>query len=123
MSVWGWWAFDIFTLMASYVSPEAIAAQTCLRSIGLFTFMIPAGISSAASTLCGNSVGKENEELVKLYYRTTLFCSFTVSLFTIFVMWLFQDNFINIFTDQEGVASNMRQAWPALFLYMAFDAV
>lgn len=26
MGVWGWWAFDIFTLIASYMSPEIIAA-------------------------------------------------------------------------------------------------
>lgn len=44
MGVWGWWAFDIFTLIASYMSAEIIAAQTILRSIGLLTFMLPIGI-------------------------------------------------------------------------------
>jgi len=99
MSVWGWWAFDIFTLMASYMSPEAIAAQTCMRSIGLFAFMIPAGISGAASTLCGNSVGKENVEMVNLYYKMALFCSAAISCFLILVLWMFEESFIKIFTD------------------------
>ena len=44
MGVWGWWAFDIFTLIASYLGSEIIAAQTILRSIGLITFMLPVGI-------------------------------------------------------------------------------
>lgn len=44
MGVWGWWAFDIFTLIASYIGSEIIAAQTILRSIGLITFMLPVGI-------------------------------------------------------------------------------
>lgn len=26
MGVWGWWAFDIFTLMASYLSIEVVSA-------------------------------------------------------------------------------------------------
>ena len=26
MGVWGWWAFDIFTLMASYLGPSVTAA-------------------------------------------------------------------------------------------------
>jgi hypothetical protein len=26
MGVWGWWAFDIFTLMASYLSVDEISA-------------------------------------------------------------------------------------------------
>ena len=99
MSVWGWWAFDILTLMASYMSPEAIAAQTCMRSIGLFAFMIPAGISGAASTLCGNSVGKENVEMVNLYYKMALFCSAAISCFLILLLWMFEESFIKIFTD------------------------
>jgi len=45
MGIWGWWAFDIFTLIASYMAANVIAAQTILRSIGLLTFMLPVGIS------------------------------------------------------------------------------
>jgi len=26
MGVWGWWAFDIFTLIASYLATEIISA-------------------------------------------------------------------------------------------------
>ena len=26
MGVWGWWAFDIFTLMASYLGSDQVAA-------------------------------------------------------------------------------------------------
>jgi MATE family multidrug resistance protein len=58
MGVWGWWAFDIFTLIASYMSKEVIAAQTILRAIGLLTFMLPVGISAACGTLIGNAIGE-----------------------------------------------------------------
>lgn len=48
MGVWGWWAFDIFTLIASYMDTAVIAAQTILRTLGLITFMLPVGIMSAS---------------------------------------------------------------------------
>ena len=53
MGIWGWWAFDIFTLMASYLSITAVGAQTILRSLGLLTFMIPVGFAAASAILVG----------------------------------------------------------------------
>ncbi len=53
-----WWAFDIFTLISSTMKRTDTAAQTILRSIGLFTFMIPIGLSSASNFLAGQYIGK-----------------------------------------------------------------
>lgn len=61
MGVWGWWAFDIFTLMASYLSLDVVSAQTIMRSLGLLTFMIPIGFSIACGILIGKSIGAESE--------------------------------------------------------------
>ena len=44
MGVWSWWAFDVYTLIASYLSVSEISAQTVLRTLGLITFMVPVGI-------------------------------------------------------------------------------
>ena len=57
MGVWGWWAFDIFTLLASYLSAEVISAQTIMRSLGLLTFMIPVGFNKACSYYIGIFIG------------------------------------------------------------------
>lgn len=57
MSIWGWWSFDIFTLMATYIGPAEAGAQTIMRSIGLLTFMMPAGFASGSSIMMGKSVG------------------------------------------------------------------
>lgn len=61
MGLWGWIAFDIFTLIASYLTINIVSAQTILRSLGLFTFMIPIGFSTAASILIGTNIGAEKE--------------------------------------------------------------
>ncbi len=72
MGVWGWWAFDIFTLIASYLHAVVIAAQTILRSIGLITYMFPVGILQACATLVGNAVGEGREDKAKRYYETSM---------------------------------------------------
>ena len=61
MGVWGWWSFDIFTLMATYIGPAAAGAQTIMRSIGLLTFMMPAGFTNAAAILIGKQIGAEKK--------------------------------------------------------------
>ncbi len=57
LSIWGWWAFDIFTLMATYIGPTEAGAQTIMRSIGLLTFMMPAGFSGGCGIMLGKSIG------------------------------------------------------------------
>ena len=69
MGVWGWWSFDIFTLMATYISAEAAGAQTIMRSIGLITFMMPVGFANGAAIVIGKSIGEENKTLAMQYYR------------------------------------------------------
>lgn len=80
MNVWAWWAFDFFTLIASYFGPSMIAAQTILRSIGILTFMLPTGIQKGCGTLIGNSVGQGRKDLAQIYFKTTM----TVALFLVF---------------------------------------
>lgn len=71
LSVMGWWAFDVFTQLATQVKDDDddgkhrdskdmkyVAAQTVMRNIGLFTFMIPVGLSSAAGFIVGRYIGK-----------------------------------------------------------------
>ncbi len=74
LGIWSWWAFDIFTLIASYMSIEDLAAQTILRNIGLLTFMIPVGIAISSMILVGNMIGAKNVAGAKIYAK---YCSLT----------------------------------------------
>ena len=58
MSVWSFWAFEVFTIMASYLGVNDVAGQVILRSLGLITFMIPVGIMFGSSIIIGNSLGE-----------------------------------------------------------------
>jgi len=65
LGVWGWWSFDIFTLMATYIGTTEAGAQTIMRSIGLLTFMMPVGFASGTAIMIGKSIGQKKTELAK----------------------------------------------------------
>lgn len=72
MGVWGWWAFEIFTFMATYLGETEAAAQTQMRSIGLLTFMLPVGYSSASAILTGNAIGAAKPKLAITFYKVCM---------------------------------------------------
>ena len=99
MSVWGWWAFDVITFIASYLGAIVIASQTIMRSIGLITFMLPVGIMSACSTLTGNSVGEGRADKVTTYYRTSMILCFILAMLQVIILVGFEDLIVLAFTD------------------------
>jgi MATE family multidrug resistance protein len=80
MGVWGWWAFDIFTLIASYLSVDAVSAQTIMRSLGLLTFMIPVGFSTACGVFVGKSIGEKSVYQVNFYFTICMSLSLIVGI-------------------------------------------
>jgi Na+-driven multidrug efflux pump len=104
MGVWGWWAFDIFTLIASYLGVEIVSAQTIMRSLGLLTFMFPIALSIACGMLIGQSIGKESVQLVKHYYKWSMYLAIFVALFQNLLLFSLEKVIISGFTDNNLVA-------------------
>ena len=121
MSVWGWWAFDVITFIASYLGAIVIASQTIMRSIGLITFMLPVGIMSACSTLTGNSVGEGRADKVTTYYRTSMILCFMLALLQVIVLVGLEDLIVSAFTNNTLIQEQMRLAWVVLQVFVIFD--
>lgn len=121
MGVWGWWSFDIFTLLAGQLSTEAISAQTILRSLGLLTFMIPLGFSSANGILVGMAIGSGKEGSLKFYYKTVMTMSLFVAALQIVLLWSAESAIQGAFTDDVDVVAQMAKAWPVLLIFVFFD--
>jgi len=99
MGVWGWWAFDIFTLIASYLGTAVIAAQTSLRTLGLITYMLPIGIMSASGTLIGNSVGAGRADHAIVYHNTAMKMGLVLALLMVLVLGFGSDLFVRMYTN------------------------
>ena len=63
LKVMGWWAFDVFTLLAASLTTDETSAQTIMRNVGLYTFMIPVGFMQAANFLTGKYIGLNRIDL------------------------------------------------------------
>lgn len=123
MGIWSWWAFEIFTLIATYLSEDIISAQVFLKSLALLTFMVPIGISFACGTLIGNFIGSGDVAALKYYYKISMFIAAVVAFLTVIVFWFLQNQIIAVFTDLPGIVEQMKIAWPMLMLFMVFDTI
>lgn len=88
MGVWAVWAFDIFTLIASYLSIDEVSAQTVMRSLGLTTFMIPFGLSMSTSILIGKSIGKGSKEDVVRYFSNCMLVAVATGVLQVLILVL-----------------------------------
>ena len=75
------WCYEIITLLSGYLSIEATAAQIILNNIQIFFLQLALGISIAASTMIGSSVGENDLAKARSYLKMTL--AFGLSLFLI----------------------------------------
>ena len=121
MGVWGWWAFEIFTFMSTYLGETEAAAQSQMRSLGLLTFMLPVGYSSASSVLSGNAIGAYKPRQAIMYYKVCLFMAMVITVIQMSVLWLAKDAMIRMYTSNEAVAPLLADAWPILILFTLFD--
>lgn len=121
MDVWSWWAFDIFTLIASYLATEIVSAQTIMRSLGLLTFMIPVGFSKACAFYIGVYIGKGSEAKIRHFYNVAMLMSATVGVLQMILLWALEDQFIAMYTNQADVREQMHNAWLIFLIFVFFD--
>lgn len=67
-----WWAFELLAIFSGLISVEALAAEVVVINIVTFIFMIPLGISYAASALTGYFIGRKKMDLARKYAMITL---------------------------------------------------
>jgi len=103
LGVWGWWSFDIFTLMATYIGTTEAGAQTIMRSIGLLTFMMPVGFASGAGIMIGKSIGQKNTPLAQQYYKVGQMASIAISICQSVVLGGLKDYIIGAFTSDSNI--------------------
>jgi len=57
------------------------AAQSIMRSLGLLTFMLPVGYSSASGILTGNAIGEGNSVKAMTYYKGCMMMAILITVF------------------------------------------
>lgn len=70
-----------------------------MRSLGLLTFMLPIGFSSACSILVGNAVGEGKGKLAMQYYRVCLLMALFITAVQLPLLVVFMRDVIGLYTD------------------------
>jgi MATE family multidrug resistance protein len=118
-----WWAFEFLTIFASELGAAQVSAQTITMQMSSLAFMIPLGISVAASSLVGNAIGANNmkfaKELSNLCLITLLMCDVIISPTILFG----SRHFIKLFTTDVKVIQTCSNIVPVIAVFTIFDGV
>jgi MATE family multidrug resistance protein len=82
---------------------SALAAEVVIINIVAFLFMMPLGISFAASSLVGGAIGEQDIPKARCYARQALFLTMSLTTFVVFLMILFNQRLASLFSSDPEV--------------------
>jgi len=113
------WAFGACTVMAGWLGRLDVAAHTAALNIASVTFMIPLGISAAASTRVGNLVGANHRWQTAAWTAVGL-AAFTMALSSALLL-LVPGPLARIYLDDPAAVALTAATIPLAALFQFFD--
>jgi MATE family multidrug resistance protein len=118
-----WWAFELLTVLASWLGAEAVAAETIIMQIASLAFMIPLGLGIAATTVVGNALGAGEVELARSLSKLVVYILLGCELIVSPAILLFGTHFVSLFSSDELVLSIARSSVPVLAVFTIVDGL
>lgn len=118
-----WWAFELSSLAASYLSTLDLAAQSIVLTTASATYTIPFGISVAASNRIGNALGECNSEKARrASIVAIIFSIFFGGLNSTFFMAV-RSKFGYLFTSDDNVVQLVSKIMPLCAMFQIADGL
>ena len=118
-----WFAFDVLTIAAGWLSEPDLAAQSVLMTIVVLMFHIPFPISIAASTRFGNLIGFGALGAARTAWRTHYLIFVCIGIFDVVLLTSCRHFIANIFTSDETVRAIIAKVMPITAALQFFDAL
>ena len=118
-----WWAFELLAIFSGLLSVESLAAEVVTINIVTFIFMIPLGISYAASALTGYFIGRREFDRARKYSNLALLFNQLITLVVVIILGTCQKGIARLFTTEEKVVGVMMQVIYVLMFYVFFDTL
>ncbi|CAH6723514.1 ethionine resistance-conferring protein 1 [[Candida] jaroonii] len=116
-------AFEILTLMASYLGTVALAAQSVGSTMASLTYQVPFAIGIAASTRIANYLGAGLSGPAEVATKVALVFGLFISIFNFIVLFTFDRQIADIFTDDEEVIATIQEVMWLIALMQVSDAM
>ena len=93
-----WWAFEFLTIFTGLLGVADLAAEVVIINMVTFIFMLPLGISYAASALVGSSLGASNYPLAKRYAGLTVLLDVFITTIIVILFGIYRHELSRLFT-------------------------
>jgi multidrug resistance protein, MATE family len=116
-----WWAYELLTIFASFISSAAISAQSILLQLIVILFMFPLGVSITVASIVGNSIGSESYQLAKSIGNLSFALVFALDLILSPLVYLYGIRYTRIFTSDPLIISLCQRCLPLLCFQIFID--
>ena len=106
-----WWAFEL------------LAAEVVIINIVTFIFMLPLGISCAASAFTGKYLGQRKIISAKKQALMTILVDVILTSFIVLFLGLFRTEIAQLFTSEPNVVRIIENTMWVLLIYIWFDTI
>uniref|UniRef100_A0A803V6U7 Multidrug and toxin extrusion protein n=1 Tax=Ficedula albicollis TaxID=59894 RepID=A0A803V6U7_FICAL len=100
-----WWTFEIGSFLAGLISVVELGAQSVIYELACVAYMLPLGISVAASVRVGNALGAGNVEQAKTSCITALLCTGVFAVVVAVLLGSIRNVVGYIFTNDKEIVS------------------
>merc|ERR1712080_242400 len=116
-------AFEILTLLASYLGTKALAAQSIGTTMASLTYQVPFAIGIASSSRIANFLGAGLAESAKVTTKVSLCFGLVISMLNFLALYCFQRPIANAFTKDQDVINIVLEAMWLIALMQISDAM
>jgi MATE family multidrug resistance protein len=118
-----WWAFELLAIFSGLLGVKQLAAEVVVINMTTFVFMLPLGISYAASGLTGLYLGEGRISKAKKFAAITIIFNVICTTVICLLLGFFQDGVASLFTKEKDVVKIVKQTIPILLVYIWFDTI
>ena len=118
-----WWAFELLAIFSGLLGVESLAAEVVIINMVTFIFMLPLGISYAASALVGNYLGQRDIKLAKTFAGLTIILDIILTTIIVIIIGIKARSLSGLFTQEEGVIDIIESTLSVLMIYIWFDTI
>ncbi|CAK6969826.1 multidrug and toxin extrusion protein 1-like [Scomber scombrus] len=117
-----WWTFEIGGFLAGLISEVELGAQAIVYQLGTITYVIPLGLTVAATVRVGNALGAGNVEQAKLSCKVPLICTFVVACVVGAGLTISRNVIGYIFTTEPDILQRVGEVMPLIGYMHIVDA-
>jgi multidrug resistance protein, MATE family len=118
-----WWAFELLAIFTGYIGVDELAAEVVIINIVTFIFMLPLGISCAASAFTGKYLGQRKIISAKKQALMTILVDIVLTSLVVLFLGLFRTEIAQLFTGEPNVVKIIENTMWVLLIYIWFDTI